>query len=299
MSEPPPESPPEAAPEATPRFFPHGFACPSCAYDMSHATNPQCPECGMVLVEHAAVGLVREMTEAERAFARTAIGRIGRRDLLLAMHTQVWRRFGILVLVAGVPALLYAMFQMGNHNASFPGQLLVGAAWSYAGLLLVYVGLMAWTFAGFHRTVRRLRQQQDADLERGIVEEWWMETSHVLTIDGHSPIRHYLRGSDGRVMGVRADASAWISPQMGGRIGLAMLPRTRVSVGLRADGPPMAAVVRSLGEGVVPRRDATSWCTPIVFFKNEAEALRGANPFAGASVPAGACTPGPQPKPGG
>lgn len=262
---------------------------------MSHATNPQCPECGMVLVEHAAVGLVREMTQSERAFAGTAIGSIGRRDLLLAMHVQVWRRFGILVVVAGVPALIYAMFQMGNYNASFLKHLLIGAAWSYAGLLLVYAALMAWTFAGFHRTVRRLKHTRDADLQRGIVEEWWMETSHMLTIEGITPLRHYLRGSDGRVMGLRADASAWISPRMGGLIGLAMLPRTRISVGMRSDGPPMASVVRSLGDGVVPRRDATSWCTPVVFFKSEAEALRGANPFAGASVPPGTESPGQQP----
>jgi|GEM_PF-4725416 len=252
---------------------------------MSHATNPQCPECGMVLVEHAAVGVVREMTEAERVFARNAIGRIDRRDLLAVMHMQVWRRFGILVLVAGVPALIYAMFRWENHDESFLWHLLVGAIWSYSGLLLIYTGLMAWTFASFDRTVQRLKRQRDADVDRGIVEEWWIETSHVLTIDGATVMRHYLRGVDGRVMGVRADADAWVSPGMGGRIGVAMLPRTRISVGLRADGPPMASSVRSAGEGVVPRRSPTSWRTPVVFFKNEAEALRGANPFAGSSAP--------------
>lgn len=285
----------DTASELTPRFFPYGFACPSCTYDMSHATNPQCPECGMVLVEHAAVGLVRELAEAERAFARTAIGRIGRPDLLLAMHMQVWSRFGVLVLVAGVPALIYAMFQWGNHDDSFLWHLLIGAVWSYSGLLLIYAGLMAWTLASFNRTVRRLERHRDDDLDRGIVEEWWLEASHVLTIDGDTAIRHYLRGADGRVMGIRADAGAWISPGMGGRIGVAMLPRSRISVGLRADGPPMAAVVRSPGQGVVARQSPTSWCTPVVFFKNEAEALRGANPFAGASVPRNAEPPSQQP----
>lgn len=248
---------------------------------MSRATVTQCPECGTVLTESSAIGRIREITDSERAFGETTIRGFSRRDLMIATLKHVWYHFSVLVVLAGVPALIYAMVQMGHYNKSFVRQFLHAAAWCYSGLLLIYAGILVRTFINASRRVRRLGHIRDADLEAGIVEEWWMEATHLLTLDGGTPIRHYLRCVDGRVVGVRDDASSWIVPEMGGQLRLAVLPQSRIAVGMWAEGPPLISVLRSSNDGIVPRGSDVIWCTPIAHFENESQALRGPSPFAG------------------
>lgn len=292
----------DAVAEATPRFFQHGFACPGCRYDLSHAKANQCPECGMVLTEQMAIGRVREMTEAEADFGRAAIGRIGRGDLLLAVHGEVWRRYSVLVLVALAPALVYGLIRWGQVESDgfldgfLVSGFLVGAAFSYGALLLVYALLMAWTVVGFNRTADGLRDRRDHDIARGVVEEWWLEASHRLTLDTGGPMRTYLRMTHGGVCGVRRDAEAWLAQGEGVRVRLAILPSCRVVVGLHGEGPEVRKIERSAADGISPRRNSTVWCTPVVFFKNEAEALRGVNPFAAAAALPRLRTPGSGPE---
>jgi hypothetical protein len=277
----------DAVDEATPRFFQHGFACPGCRYDLSHAKANQCPECGMVLTEQMAIGRVRELSSAEADFGRAAIGRIGRGDLLVAVHAEVWRRYSVLVLVALAPALVYGLLRWsrvesdGFVDGFLVSGFLVGAAVSYGALLLVYGLLMAWTVVGFNRTAAGLRARRDHDVARGVAEEWWLEASHRLTLGTEGPMRTFLRMTHGGVCGVRRDAEAWLASGLGVRVRLAILPTSRVVVGLHSDGPAVRSVEHPSGKGIGPRRNSTVWCTPVVFFKSEAEALRGANPFVG------------------
>ncbi len=274
----------QTSPEATPRFFQYGFACPGCQYDLSHASSTQCPECGTVLTEQMAIGRVRAMSEDETSFARGAIGRIGRADLLAAVHAEVWRRYSVLVLVALAPALVYGLIRWGQvERDGFVDGFVVGGAVSYGTLALVYALLMVWTVVGFNRTADNLRDRRDHDLARGVVEEWWLEASHRLTLATDGPMRTYLRMTHGGVCGVRRDAEAWLAENDGVHMRLAILPSSRVVVGLRSEGTAVRNIERSATEGIAPRRNSTVWCTPIVFFKNEAEALRGANPFVGSA----------------
>lgn len=269
---------------ATPRFFQYGFACPGCRYDLSHASTTQCPECGTVLTEQMAVGHVREISEGESAFAHDAIGRISRSDLLAAVHAEVWRRYSVLVLVALAPALIYGLIRWGQDERSgFLEGFLIGGAVAYGTLLFVYGLLMAWTVFGFNRSAQALRDRRDHDLARGVVEEWWLEFSHRLTLENDGPMRTYLRMAQGGVCGVRRDAEPWLAGHTGVHMRIAILPSSRVVVGLTSEGPGVQLVERSLAEGIKPRRSSIVWSTPIVFLKNEAEALHGDRPFAASS----------------
>ena len=251
------------------KFFPFGTPCPGCGYTLTGCVPGSCPECGVVTVDLAHPGVIREITLEERE-----------RVALMAPDTGSWRALryavygclqtqntvlGIIFLVGLISFVIIPILRLADRVVDL-WQVVIDSAVRLVGLIVtlavVQIGLSWW---GHRSGVKKNVVAVAGDLEAGRVEVYHYEVTHAMRVEGREGEWLLLRIRGGFVLRVTAEGRKVIcgeaNLQVCERMRLAILPRSHWVVGLEFEGEPIDVPLR---EDLRPRYGLAEADQPIV-----------------------------------
>lgn len=261
------------------RFFPQGVYCIRCDYELSHLARCDCPECGKIQTEQSIDGHIGTIDQQQSDFAARVLLEPRRLEAAYRAHLLLWKWLGVVVFVILCAPLIYAIMKWDDDpRIRFEDNLLDAVVVVAPVAVLGYALLMIWQTIVHARDVRRKPMVVQQDVEACRVEWHRFEATHGLRIVDRKATQTLLRLRDGRVMAFRRDTDHWFTSPTSQCIHVAVLPMSRVIVGMHSEGETLP-VVEKRQSGVLQHRLRFPFDRTMMIHRSERFLFRVDDPF--------------------